>query len=417
MSKMKLEWKKGDWAAYFGLMTNNLTNLLTMMGLLIFVVGIPKEIVYGRIAPAFGMAVLAASLCYAWFGLQLAKKTGRSDVTALPSGPSAPSIFTVSFMVLMPVYQQTGDFEFALQIGLVWCFVEAMILVGGSFLGDAIRQMIPRTVLLSCLSGLGLLLLAMNPMLQAFEAPTVSFVVLLLIFINWFGKKPIFARIPTGLLLLIAGTVLAWVSGLQTPEAIKASISSFGFNPPQVHIDSFLHGELREDDGGTADADIDPQHGDGHGFGALLRLLAHDRRHGPERHIGEGIDHAPGDIGHRRIGHLGRHRQIQADEAEGGDARDQEGHAQHIGGKFAALEIQRIHIAGNEGIVDGIPNTGDEENGPGRSRRYSKNIGVKIENEGTHQAEAEALPDGVAEISRQLSILYLLVCHLPTSTT
>ena len=74
MSKMKLEWKKGDWAAYFGLMTNNLTNLLTMMGLLIFVVGIPKEIVYGRIAPAFGMAVLAASLCYAWFGLQLAKK-------------------------------------------------------------------------------------------------------------------------------------------------------------------------------------------------------------------------------------------------------------------------------------------------------------------------------------------------------
>ncbi len=55
MKNMKLEWKRGDWAAYFGLMTNNLTNLLTMMGLLIFVVGIPKEIVYGRIAPAFGL--------------------------------------------------------------------------------------------------------------------------------------------------------------------------------------------------------------------------------------------------------------------------------------------------------------------------------------------------------------------------
>lgn len=102
--------------------------------------------------------------------------------------------------------------------------------------------MIPRTVLLSCLSGLGLLLLAMNPMLQAFEAPTVSFIVLLLIFINWFGKKPIFARIPTGLLLLIAGTALAWISGLQSPEAIKASMSSFGFNPPQVHVEGFLQG-------------------------------------------------------------------------------------------------------------------------------------------------------------------------------
>ena len=128
MKNMKLEWKRGDWAAYFGLMTNNLTNLLTMMGLLIFVVGIPKEIVYGRIAPAFGLAVLAASICYAWFGMQMARHTGRTDVTALPSGPSAPSIFTVTFLVLMPVYQQTGDAEFAIQIGLVWCFVEAMIL-------------------------------------------------------------------------------------------------------------------------------------------------------------------------------------------------------------------------------------------------------------------------------------------------
>ncbi|MCR1550649.1 MAG: xanthine permease [Enterobacter cloacae] len=242
MKNMKLEWKRGDWAAYFGLMTNNLTNLLTMMGLLIFVVGIPKEIVYGRIAPAFGLAVLVASVCYAWFGLQMARATGRTDVTALPSGPSAPSIFTVTFLVLMPVYQQTGDADFAIQIGLVWCFVEAMILAGGSFLGETIRKMIPRTVLLSCLSGLGLLLLAMNPMLQAFEAPTVSFIVLLLIFINWFGKKPIFARIPTGLLLLIAGTVLAWISGLQSPEAIKASMSSFGFNPPAVHVEGFLQG-------------------------------------------------------------------------------------------------------------------------------------------------------------------------------
>jgi AGZA family xanthine/uracil permease-like MFS transporter len=79
-------------------------------------------------------------------------------------------------------------------------------------------------------------------MLQAFEAPTVSFIVLLLIFINWFGKKPIFARIPTGLLLLIAGTALAWISGLQSPDAIKASMSSFGFNPPGFHVDSFMQG-------------------------------------------------------------------------------------------------------------------------------------------------------------------------------
>ena len=237
-----LLWKRGDWAAYFGLLTNNLTNLLTMMGLLLFVVGFPQEMVYGRITPAFGLAVFCASIFYGYFGIRLTRDSGRSDVTALPSGPSAPSIFTVTFLVILPVYQQTKDAEFAFKIALVWCFVEAMILVGGSFLGETIRKMIPRTVLLSCLSGLGLLLLAMNPMLQSFETPTVAFVVLLLIFINWFGKSPLFARIPTGLLLLVVGTALAWLFGLQSPEAIRTSLASAGFNPPEIHISSFFEG-------------------------------------------------------------------------------------------------------------------------------------------------------------------------------
>lgn len=231
-----LLWKRGDWAAYFGLLANNLTNLLTMASLLLFVVGFPQDLVYGRVVPAFGLAVFIASVAYAWFARQLAKKTGRTDVTALPSGPSAPSIFTVTFLVLIPVFRETNNANLAIQIGLVWCFFEAMILVVGSFLGDLLRKIIPRTVLLSCLSGLGLLLLAMNPMLQSFETPIVAFVVLIIIFINWFGKSPIFKKIPTGFLLLASGTALAWIFGLQSPEAITAALSHLGFNPPEVHV-------------------------------------------------------------------------------------------------------------------------------------------------------------------------------------
>lgn len=160
-----------------------------MIALLLFVVGFPEEIVYGLVAPAFGLGIFLASACYFVFGYFLAKATGRTDVTALPSGPSAPSIFTVTFLVIVPVYLSTKNAEFAFQIALVWCFFEAMILVVGSFLGDTIRRMIPRTVLLSCLSGLGLLLLAMNPMLQSFETPVVAFAVLIIIFLNWFGKS------------------------------------------------------------------------------------------------------------------------------------------------------------------------------------------------------------------------------------
>lgn len=236
VSFKEMLWKRGDWAGYFGLLANNLTNLLTMASLLLFVVGFPDDLVYGRVVPAFGLAIFLASIAYTWFAQQLAKKTGRTDVTALPSGPSAPSIFTVTFLVLIPVFRETEDANLAIQIGLVWCFFEAMILVVGSFLGDLLRKLIPRTVLLSCLSGLGLLLLAMNPMLQSFETPIVAFVVLVIIFINWFGKSPIFKKIPTGFLLLASGTALAWVFGLQSPEAITAALSNLGFNPPEVHI-------------------------------------------------------------------------------------------------------------------------------------------------------------------------------------
>lgn len=239
---MKTFWKKGDWAAFFGLFSNNLTNLLTMIALLTLVVGIPSNIVFGQVAPAFGLAVCCASIFYVVYAKQLEKKLGRDDIVALPSGPSAPSIFTVTFLVLLPVYQETQDYKFALSVGLVWGFVEGLILFIGAFMGDFLRRVVPRTVLLSCLAGLGLLLLAMNPMLQSFHTPIVAFVVLVLIFINWFGRSPMFRKIPTGLLLLIVGSVLAWIFGLQDASAIGKALHSAGFNPPTPHIGDFLEG-------------------------------------------------------------------------------------------------------------------------------------------------------------------------------
>src|SRR5699024_3683934 len=138
---------------------------------------------YKNIAPGFGLAIFVASIFYWYAGKNLMKQTGRKDVTALPTGPSAPSIFLIIFLVILPISKSTGDIYFAWKVALGWCFLEALIELSGAFIGDWLRKLIPRSVLLSCLAGLGLLLLAMNPILQSFEAPYVSFVVLALIFI------------------------------------------------------------------------------------------------------------------------------------------------------------------------------------------------------------------------------------------
>lgn len=234
-------WRKGDIAAFFALFTNNLTNIITFTALLTLA-GLPVSLVVGRIAPAFGLAILITSSMYVWFARRLAAKEGRGDVVALPSGPSAPSIFTVTFLVILPVYSSTQDAELAVGVGLVWGFLEGAILFIGSFFGDWLRRAVPRTVLLSCLAGLGLLLLAMNPMLQAFQFPLVAFIVLVIVFINWFGRSPFLKKVPTGLLLLVAGTAAAWAFGLQSPEAVQAALVNAGFHPPQVSVGNFFEG-------------------------------------------------------------------------------------------------------------------------------------------------------------------------------
>src|SRR3977135_3529440 len=98
-SKPRL-WVPGDWSAFFGFGTNILVNLLTLTSLLRFVLKMPDDLVFGRILPATGLMLCLSTLYYAWLAYRLAKKTGRTDVCALPSGISVPHQF-ISPLVLM----------------------------------------------------------------------------------------------------------------------------------------------------------------------------------------------------------------------------------------------------------------------------------------------------------------------------
>ena len=94
-AKPKL-WTPGDWNAYFGFGTNILVNLLVLTGLLRFVLKMPDHIVFGRILPATGLMMCLSTVYYAWLAYKLAKKTGRTDVCALPSGISVRNRASVS---------------------------------------------------------------------------------------------------------------------------------------------------------------------------------------------------------------------------------------------------------------------------------------------------------------------------------
>ena len=102
-------WSPGDWNAFFGFGTNILVNMLTLTALLRFVLKMPDAIVFGRILPALGLMMCLSTFYYAFLAYRLAKRTGRSDVCALPSGVSVPHMFVVTFVIMLPITLKTGD--------------------------------------------------------------------------------------------------------------------------------------------------------------------------------------------------------------------------------------------------------------------------------------------------------------------
>ena len=145
-------WTPGDWNAFFGFGTNILVNMLTLTALLRFVLKMPDDLVFGHILPGLGLMMCLSTFYYAWLGYQLAKKTGRSDVAALPSGVSVPHMFIVTFVIMLPILIKTKDPIKAWEAGTTWVFIQSFILMAGGFIAPYIRKITPRAALLGTIS-------------------------------------------------------------------------------------------------------------------------------------------------------------------------------------------------------------------------------------------------------------------------
>lgn len=237
-SKPRL-WVPGDWNAFFGFGTNILVNLLTLTGLLRFVLGFPDDLVFGRILPAVGLMLCLSTSYYAWMAYDLARRTGRNDVCALPSGPGVGHMFICVFVVMLPIKLATGDPIKAWEAGLTWVFIQSLVLFVGAFFGNWIRRVTPRAALLGTLAGVAITYISMRPALQMYLTPTIGVLCFAILLINWFGGVRYFRGMPAGFVALAAGTVIAWGSNLfdlnygdLTVQGLVDSFTHFGFQIP-----------------------------------------------------------------------------------------------------------------------------------------------------------------------------------------
>jgi AGZA family xanthine/uracil permease-like MFS transporter len=232
-------WVTGDWNALFGFGTNILLNLLVLTGLLRFVLKMPDELVFGRILPACGLMLFMSTMYYAWLAYQLAAKTGRNDVTALPSGTSVPHMFVVVFVIMLPIALRTGDPIKGWEAGLTWVFVQSFVLMIGGFVGPWIRKVTPRAALLGTLAGVSIAFISMRPALEMFMTPLIGLLCFAIIMASWLGSVRYFGGIPAGLVAIAVGMVIAWGStglglnyGGMSLDKLADSFSNFGFSVP-----------------------------------------------------------------------------------------------------------------------------------------------------------------------------------------
>lgn len=231
-------WVKGDWNGLFGLGTNVLLNVIVLTGLCLTVVKIPDATVYGRILPALGIALPLGNIWYAILARRLARRENRSDVTALPYGPSVPHTFIVVFVVMLPVLLQSGDPMKAWRAGLAWCFIIGCIVLLGAMVGPWLRRLTPRAALLGALAGISITFISMSPAAQMWQAPWIAFVAFGFILLGWFAGKKMPFDAPVGLLAVVVSTAIAWIavalgwSGILEPSAVGESIGNLAIHLP-----------------------------------------------------------------------------------------------------------------------------------------------------------------------------------------
>src|SRR5260370_16282880 len=222
-SKSSLRWwalGRGDIDATVSQVGFNVAQMIIPAFLLV-PVGISMGFSVRHLLPGFALGFLVGSMGLTWSAVGLAKREGRSNVTAHVYINNVPGIIAYTLAIMLPVYQQPGDQELAWRIGAAAVVWRGLInLVAAPFAG-AIRQFIPRPATMTVFGAAMYSYLALVLLQRIFDQPLVGIVALTIVVATVLANLPITKwKIPQFL--------VAWL----IPLAIALPIASI---PPLSH--------------------------------------------------------------------------------------------------------------------------------------------------------------------------------------
>ena len=242
---------RGDVDGFFGLALDNLVQLLLIDALCRGVLGFSDELLYGRVLPGVAVSLLVGNLYYARQAKRLAQATGRDDVCALPYGINTVSLFAHVFLVMLPAKLAAtaagaeDPSRVAWHAGLIATIGSGLIEAGGAFAADWLRRVTPRAALLATLSGIALGFISLGFLFRTFANPIVGLTTLGVVMLTYFGRVRFRGRIPGGLVAVVLGMLLAWMTGL-APVGDAPTGGSLHVPVPVIGdiLDAFSSGHL-----------------------------------------------------------------------------------------------------------------------------------------------------------------------------
>jgi AGZA family xanthine/uracil permease-like MFS transporter len=202
----------------------------------------PADIVLGRILPGLALATCFGNFWYAYEAYRLAHKEKRQDVTAQPYGVGAGAVFGWLFLIIGPVFWDTGDAVLAWRVGLAACFLGGVVEILGAVAGKKIIRITPRAALLGNLAAGAIVWLSLVSILEIFSNPLVAVLPMFIVLIAFLGKVKMPFGMPAGLFAILVGTIIAWGTGSMDMTAVTASVNGIGFYMPTLSIGDVFAG-------------------------------------------------------------------------------------------------------------------------------------------------------------------------------
>ncbi|CAE8629384.1 unnamed protein product [Polarella glacialis] len=205
----------GDTGAFFVLFFDNLATQLSLVGMAIYVIGIPAEFVWRNFMGGVGVSIFVGNLYYSLQASKVAMQTGKMDTCAQPYGINTPGAIVKTFGVLLPAFFGELAAHVAWSIACCANFLGALVEVVGAFIAPVLARNVPQGALLVSIGGVGMTYLGVGPLagiLESHEAhnPIVGFLPFLIIFVGFYGTRDKFCgkNLPTVGIAVLVGFLL-----------------------------------------------------------------------------------------------------------------------------------------------------------------------------------------------------------------